>query len=129
MREPLSVILEWAREGLSTSKKYLIVVCDTYDYEQYPKFGTDDDVAQLYADCNAASMQRVEGLYEILADGQVKAIPHKALPPLQTVDLVLRVSTFHLKALEAKPDGVARIVRLDPLTKIVTFGKTGYEDA
>jgi len=67
MREPEYVLREWAQR--EPEKPFLLVVCDTFDYEQYPVQCTAEDLASQIEHYDGKNMQRIEGMY--IKDGFV----------------------------------------------------------
>jgi len=59
-------IREWLKEGIEKGASHVIVVCDTFSYEYYPVFVyPTEDVAEIVKHYRAASMQRVEEIYDL----------------------------------------------------------------
>jgi hypothetical protein len=59
-------ISDWFDEGVGKSATHMIVVCDTYDHDDYPVFATsDDDCIQKHQFYNTAPMQRVMEVYDL----------------------------------------------------------------
>ena len=54
----ISEIEEWYDEGIKTNKKYMFVICDTFDYEDYPVF-TDN------INYEEGEMQEVMEVYDL----------------------------------------------------------------
>ena len=54
MGTPLSDISRWFDQGLAKGKAYLIIACDTFDYEEYPVYTPSDLVEfwEIYNRCN-----------------------------------------------------------------------------
>jgi len=50
---------EWIEEGIKNKNKYLIVVCDTFDQEEYPIFCKDDKEFSFQKEEHNKNMQRV----------------------------------------------------------------------
>lgn len=69
-REPVPVLKEWYQESKEKHPEatHMLIVCDTFDYEQYPVPVRAEDVQHLQKlihDWNQQSMQRVEGCYAL----------------------------------------------------------------
>lgn len=61
-----SEIANWFDRGIKKEMKYLIVVCDTFEYENYPVFAiSDDDVVDKFKTYSEKSMQKVEEVYNL----------------------------------------------------------------
>lgn len=62
-------ITEWFKEGMVKGRTYMIVVCDTFDYHDYPVYvGQYENVRDVVKECTAGSMQRVEEVYDLRKD-------------------------------------------------------------
>jgi hypothetical protein len=57
----------WFDRGVKQKSRHMIVVCDSFDYDDYPVFTTtDDECLQRYK--NPGEMQRVREVYDLRAD-------------------------------------------------------------
>lgn len=57
-------IREWLERGKAQGATHMIVVCDTYDHEDYPVFVMPgEDAKAKYAEYNGQNMQRVMEVY------------------------------------------------------------------
>lgn len=56
-------ISQWFDQGVEDKKSYMAVVCDDFDYEDYPVYGTREEILALKAD--PGSMQRVMEIYDL----------------------------------------------------------------
>ena len=57
----------WFDRGVAQKARHMIVVCDSFDYDDYPVFTTtDDECLQRYK--NPGEMQRVMEVYDLRAD-------------------------------------------------------------
>ena len=62
-------IREWLEEAIEKDCSHLIVVCDTYDWEDYPVFVLPtQDVKQIFKDKNGPNMQKVMEVYSLKLD-------------------------------------------------------------
>ena len=60
-------IKEWAEQGIAGKNKYMVILCDTFDWTDYPHFcSTLADVKRKYA--NPGSMQKVMESYDLQKD-------------------------------------------------------------
>lgn len=71
-----STITEWFESGIENEHKWMLVVCDTFDYVDYPVYA--DSVAEFdskYERNNGVDMQRVMEVYDLSLDlaSQIKA--------------------------------------------------------
>ena len=58
---------EWIKEGKEQGAVYLISVCDTFDYDDYPVYANSEEEMQEQRDYydNQASMQRVNEVVDL----------------------------------------------------------------
>ena len=62
-------INRWFDEGISEGATHMIVVCDTWDYEDYPVFvKPGEDARVVAAQNNGVNMQRVMEVYDLSMD-------------------------------------------------------------
>lgn len=73
-------IQHWIARGLKEKASHLIVVCDTYDYEDYPVYATsDEDVLKKFDAHQLVNMQRVMEVYDLRIDIQPQLNEHRAM--------------------------------------------------
>ena len=60
-------IQDWIDRGLSEGASHLVVVCDTFDYEDYPVFCTTVEEAKKRYN-EPGSMQKVMEVYKLSGD-------------------------------------------------------------
>lgn len=58
-------IKEWLEEGKNKKATHVIILCDTYDYEDYPVFVSSQEQAKNYKPGN---MQKVMEVYNLEMD-------------------------------------------------------------
>ncbi len=65
-----SEIKEWIERGKKEKATHMIVVCDTYDYEDYPVFvSLEEDIHKVYEKyASGDNMQRVMEVYNLSKD-------------------------------------------------------------
>lgn len=62
-------IREWLERGKAEGATHMIVVCDTFDHEDYPVFvKKGEDVRKVHAEYNGQNMQRVMEVYSYAKD-------------------------------------------------------------
>ena len=62
-------IINWFKEGVNVGFSYLIVVCDTFGYENYPVYvATEDELHPTYDRYNGVEMQKVVEIYNLTSD-------------------------------------------------------------
>lgn len=73
-------ISSWLDRGVKEGATHMIVVCDTYDYDDYPKYvsGSADFVHRKVAEVNAQSMQRVMEVYNLSVSKVSQLAEHRA---------------------------------------------------
>ena len=66
MRTTREVIKGWLERAKEQKATHLIVVCDTFDHEDYPVFVLPDQDARVrYEEYNGKNMQRVMEVYNL----------------------------------------------------------------
>jgi hypothetical protein len=62
-------ISEWFEQGVEKGATHMIVVCDTFDYEDYPSYAfSDAEIIEKNKHFSSASMQKVMEVYDLRAD-------------------------------------------------------------
>jgi len=76
------MISGWFDEGVTLKKDFMLVVCDTFDHEDYPVYATREQVRQCYNEHNE-NMQRVMEVYDLSFDKEKQLNEQRAfhLPP------------------------------------------------
>lgn len=62
----------WFDQGLKHKDDFLMVVCDTYDWEDYPVYAKKDKIHEEYARYNGHNMQRVMEVYDLHMDKELQ---------------------------------------------------------
>jgi hypothetical protein len=86
MAATLDEISKWFDRGVEQKAKHMLVICDTFDYEDYPVFtNTDYDCLARYK--APGEMQRVVEVYDLTADKAAQMIERRSirLPALANV--------------------------------------------
>lgn len=66
-------ISRWFDAGKDADFTHMIVVCDTYDYEDYPVYvDRDEDVRDKFREFNGVNMQRVMEVYSFKVDKDIQ---------------------------------------------------------
>lgn len=68
-------ISSWFDRGLSSEDKptHMLVVCDTFDYEDYPVYvKPTQDARKVYEEYSAKNMQRVMEVYKLSDDKELQ---------------------------------------------------------
>lgn len=65
MATSVAQLTEWFEAGKAIPENtHMIIVCDTYDWEDYPVYVTkDQDVRKVYAEHHQVNMQKVMEVY------------------------------------------------------------------
>lgn len=72
-------IRRWLNEGKSMGATYVIVVCDTFDWEDYPVYvASNEDVRKKYTEYNGPNMQKVMEVYSLKKDIEAQLSEHRA---------------------------------------------------
>lgn len=59
-------IKDWIQRGIDQGATHMIVVCDTFDWDDYPVYVMPDEDARIkYASYNGANMQKVMEVYNL----------------------------------------------------------------
>lgn len=59
-------IRRWLERGRKQGATHLIVVCDTFDYDDYPVFvKPEENPHEIEQKCNGQAMQRVMEIYRL----------------------------------------------------------------
>ena len=62
-------IREWLKRGKKENATHLIVVCDSWDYEDFPVFvHSNEDVKKVESEHNGKNMERVMEVYNLSMD-------------------------------------------------------------
>lgn len=65
MKASESEIKEWLQDAKEDGFDYVIVVTDTFSYEDYPVFANESTKGELEAKYRGASMQRVSQVLKV----------------------------------------------------------------
>lgn len=74
------MISEWFDRGVGQKAAYLLVVCDTFDHEDYPVFANSaDECREKYKHYNGPNMQKVMEVYDLAAPRQEQISSHRTM--------------------------------------------------
>lgn len=79
-------ILEWFDYGLENKATYMIVVCDSFDHEDYPVYVyKNQEIHDIHQEYNGKNMQRVMEVYDLSQDKnqQLNEVRCNRMPPKQ----------------------------------------------
>lgn len=66
MGTTVQMLREWFDEGVEEKATHMIIVCDTFDYEDYPVFvKQSENVRTVAAGYNGQTMQRIMEVYDL----------------------------------------------------------------
>ena len=72
-------INRWIKSGQEQGATHMIVVCDTFDWEDYPVYVMPtEDVHQKFAHYNGPNMQKVMEVYNLGKDLEKQLGAHRA---------------------------------------------------
>lgn len=70
----------WIKQGQAEGATHLIVVCDTFDYDDYPVFVMPgQDARKEYESRNGKNMQRVMEVYNLSKDIEDQLKQYRAM--------------------------------------------------
>lgn len=59
-------ISDWFDRGMKEKKDYMLVVCDTFDHEDFPVYATKEKYSEVYAEySNGKNMHRIMEVYDL----------------------------------------------------------------
>jgi hypothetical protein len=61
-------ISEWVDKGCVDGYNFMIIVCDSFDYEDFPVYTTWDRFHKDHAEHNSKSMQKIMEIYDLNMD-------------------------------------------------------------
>ena len=74
------MIRSWLKNGLAVGASHVMVVCDQFDWEDYPKFiMPGQDAYQEYYSVHGNNMQSVMEVYKLNMDWNAQLDEHRAL--------------------------------------------------
>jgi len=69
----------WFDRGVEKGATHMLVVCDTFDWDDYPVYVTpEQDVQKSYDAYNGKNMQKVMEVYNLKTDKQKQLSQHRA---------------------------------------------------
>jgi hypothetical protein len=70
-------IRRWLTEP-EAGAEFVIVVCDTYDWDDYPVYCTAEDFERKYQNHNGPNMTKVMEVYDLSMDIEIQLNEHRA---------------------------------------------------
>jgi hypothetical protein len=71
-------ICEWFERGVSDGQRYMIVVCDTFDWSDYPVYATAETFAEQFWKHSNVNMQMVMEVYDLSRDRTKQLIARRS---------------------------------------------------
>jgi hypothetical protein len=71
----------WFDRGLNQGSDFMIIVCDTFDYEDYPVYASKADYKAAHSSHNGKNMGRVMEVYDLSMDKDTQMDEHRAFHP------------------------------------------------
>jgi hypothetical protein len=72
-------ISSWFDRGVKQGATHMIVVCDTFDHEDYPCYAeSPEDAQKVYDEHNGPNMQRVMEVYDLRMDKASQLAKYRA---------------------------------------------------
>ena len=70
----------WFDNGVKQGATHMLVVCDTFDYEDYPVYSNGQkDTLDKYSYYNGSNMQKVMEVYDLAMSKDSQMKEHRAL--------------------------------------------------
>ncbi len=66
----------WFDRGVSQGAEFMIVVCDSFDYDDYPVFCTAENYEEKHA-ASCTNMQRIMEVYDLSMDRELQLAEHR----------------------------------------------------
>ena len=67
------IISEWFDRGIQKKATHMIIVCDTFDYDDYPVYVTqNENISDREKEYNGKEMQKVMEVYNLSMDKQIQ---------------------------------------------------------
>ncbi len=72
------VISEWFDRGVEKGATHMLIVCDTFDYDDYPVFvAQNENVLEVEMRYNGRNMQKIMEIYNLGIDKQIQLGMHR----------------------------------------------------
>lgn len=84
MKESKATVEGWLDEKAAEGFDFMFVVCDTFDYSQYPVGVKATDFWSTYDCYNGPNMQRIEGFYDLSTKQTSVNFPPKVEPKVES---------------------------------------------
>lgn len=90
MKLEKETLKNWFLEGKDTNHDYMIIVKDTFDYDQYPVYASVDNFWSTHSKFNNVNMQQIVRVYNLkmsLLDQLHGIVDLPARKPMKTTNL------------------------------------------
>lgn len=74
----LNKIEAWFDRGVKENQAYLVVIVDTFDYDDYPAYAADDAACNELLAKNGQNMQRIMEVYDLRKDKESQLNEHRS---------------------------------------------------
>lgn len=79
MAASTSNLIRWFQEGVKQNATHMIVVCDTYDWEDFPVYvSADQDAREVASKYAGANMQKIMEVYNLKMNMDSQMAEHRA---------------------------------------------------
>lgn len=114
MRESKATVDRWLSEQAAKGFDFMFVVCDTYDYEQYPVGVKAYEFWDKYDHYNGQNMQRIEGFFDLSTRLTLINFPPKPKPETETFTVkLLKARTGEPGRFTLRKDEHGRLVEIE----------------
>lgn len=72
-------ISEWFDYGIKNKQDFMIVVCDTYDWTDYPSYCNKNEFDLKYQQYNGQNMQKIMEVYDLSLDKDSQLNQHRCM--------------------------------------------------
>jgi hypothetical protein len=116
MRESPETIRKWMEEKKAEGDTYMLLACDTFDYEQYPIGVTAAEFWTQYNLHHGKNMQRIEGVYDL---ARMEAITAQGYPPKPKPPMTEREALEEVRRVLLDPNDEHIAVRANKALNII----------
>jgi hypothetical protein len=73
-----ATLSEWFDKGIKQGAAFMIVACDTFEYEDYPIYANSDNFETQYNRHNGVNMQQIMEVYDLSLDKEAQLAERRA---------------------------------------------------
>lgn len=70
-------LTDWFKRGVDEQADFMIIVCDTFEYSDYPVYATAENFSDKYWGHNAVNMQKIMEVYDLRAGLELQLSKHR----------------------------------------------------